>query len=198
MTLGIDVHAIDESADAVSEARKRGVPAVRKDFLKYEEQEPFDVILFSRSLHHIKPITKAVAKAFTLLTARGRLVLEDFAYDAADRFTISWFDSVQEILHASGVYEASKEIETYKHSLELWQKEHGLIHPSTAMMEAVNLLFVLTHVETAPYLYRNLIEGLEKTNRGARLAQVILKTEKQMIKSGMLKPLGLRIIARKE
>src|SRR5882724_11987615 len=64
--LGHEVVAIDSSREQVTEAGRRGVDARVADFLDFKE-DLFDVILFTRSLHHIQPLRPALARAHTLI-----------------------------------------------------------------------------------------------------------------------------------
>src|SRR5437867_4265086 len=67
------VTALDQSPEAVEEARKRGVPAVAADFFEYRGG-PFDVILLSRVLHHLAPLSRALEHAQELLVPGGLLI----------------------------------------------------------------------------------------------------------------------------
>ena|SRR5258706_5407529 len=55
----IVVTGIDHSRDAVRSAHDRGIRAIATDFFDYRD-DPFDALLFSRSLHHLAPLPKAL------------------------------------------------------------------------------------------------------------------------------------------
>src|SRR5207247_9371063 len=57
---GLEVTALDASPEAVASARALGVQAVAGDFLEFVA-EPFDAVLFPRSLHHLASLRRAVA-----------------------------------------------------------------------------------------------------------------------------------------
>jgi SAM-dependent methyltransferase len=98
---GYAVTAIDSSAEAVQQARGRGIAARQADFLEFAGG-PFDVVLFSFALHHISPLSGAVDKARALLAPGGRLILEEFAIERVDAATAAWFFGTQDILAAAG------------------------------------------------------------------------------------------------
>ena len=50
-----------------------------------------DAIAFTRSLHHIGDLQRAVQKARDTLKPNGKLLVEDFAFEAVDEATIAWF-----------------------------------------------------------------------------------------------------------
>jgi len=65
------------------------------------------------------------------------------------------------------------------------------------MREAIAGRFQIQCVETAPYLYRYLCRELEPTSRGGRLARLILEQESKALDAGQIRPLGLRVAARR-
>lgn len=87
---GWDVTAVDCSEQAVAAARARGVDAVCADFLEYRGG-PFDVVAFTRSLHHM-PLEPALERAEALLARDGVLILEEFAYERADESTAQYLE----------------------------------------------------------------------------------------------------------
>ena len=96
------VTAIDASAEAVQQARTNGVDARQADFAEFSGG-PFDVVLFSFSLHHIAPLEKALDKVRALLAPGGRLILEEFAIERVDAATAAWFFGTQDLLTAAGL-----------------------------------------------------------------------------------------------
>ena len=83
---GLEVTALDVSPEAVAAARALGVHAVAGDFLEFVA-EPFDAVLFSRSLHHIASLPRAVDRAHALLGPGGLVIAEEFAVERMDRQT---------------------------------------------------------------------------------------------------------------
>ena len=91
---GYDVTAIDPAAPEGPIFRK-----IKLEELE-EDGEPFDLVVASRSLHHVTDIDGALAKVTRLLRARGVLVLEEFAWDRLDDATAEWFLDQRRILAA--------------------------------------------------------------------------------------------------
>jgi 2-polyprenyl-3-methyl-5-hydroxy-6-metoxy-1,4-benzoquinol methylase len=81
---GFDVVGLDSDPKVVQVALEAGVPAVEASFLDYGREEPFDVVLFSRSLHHIPNLDAAIDRACALLQPGGLVVADDFALGTAE------------------------------------------------------------------------------------------------------------------
>ena len=91
MQRGAHVRAVDLFEDAVAAAKARGVDIKLADFLEYED-DPFDMIIFTRSLHHIHPVEKAVSNAARLLKPSGTLLIEELGPELMDESTVKWLD----------------------------------------------------------------------------------------------------------
>lgn len=101
---GHHVTPIDASAEAVEEARANGIDARQADLAGFLGG-PFDVVLFSFSLHHITPLDQALEKARALLAPAGRVIVEEFAIERVDAATAAWFFGTQDVLVAAGLVE---------------------------------------------------------------------------------------------
>jgi len=101
---GYAVTPIDSAAEAVEEARANGIDARQADLAGFQGG-PFDVVLFSFSLHHIAPLDEAMEKARALLAPAGRVILEEFAIERVDAATAAWFFGTQDVLVAAGLVE---------------------------------------------------------------------------------------------
>ena len=80
--LGLDVVGVDIRLPAVRPSH----PALRfekADFYQFKD-EPFDVVVFTSSLHHLNPLEGAVRRARNLLKPSGLLVVDDFDLAAPD------------------------------------------------------------------------------------------------------------------
>jgi SAM-dependent methyltransferase len=99
---GYVVTGIDTSAEVVQQARASGIDARQADLLEFAGG-PFDVVLFSFSLHHIAPLGNALEKALALLAPKGRVILEEFAIERVDAATAAWFFGTQDVLAAAGL-----------------------------------------------------------------------------------------------
>src|SRR5277367_3924450 len=70
---GLKITAIDLSAESVDQAKANSVDAKQANILDYTD-DPFDVILFARSLHHMTPLDEVLSKAKALLKTGGVLL----------------------------------------------------------------------------------------------------------------------------
>lgn len=209
--LGHDITAIDVSAEAVETAKGRGVAAVQADFRTYGSGR-YDVVLFTRSLHHIHPLQTAVERAWQLLEPGGLLVADDFAADQADRATAAFFYDAMALLRAGGL--AGEDHQHHHHRpstrtdpLERWREDHEHderhqhhepLHSAQAMRDAVAARFEVTATAMAPYLFRSFVPLVHDGEEGHRLVATLREQEQLRIAQGLIKPLGLRIIARRK
>ncbi|HYM70540.1 MAG TPA: methyltransferase domain-containing protein [bacterium] len=198
---GVDVTALDASADAVRAARAAGVPAVHADFLAYHD-EPYDALLFTRSLHHMRSLPDAVARSLSLLRPGGWLVVDEFVRERADRQTAAWLYDTRALLLAAGVARGSPEVDApARDPLERWRAEHRgdpghPRHDAVAMRTEIARRFEIVEAQDVPYLYRALIRLIEDTARGYDVACRLLEIERRGIAAGRLVPTGVRWVAR--
>jgi SAM-dependent methyltransferase len=211
---GASVTAIDKSQESVDWAVASGIAASTTDFIEFAGG-PFDIILFSRSLHHIEPLDAAVDKLFQLLDKGGVAVVEDFAVEKCTRNEAKWRYDVSALLEAAGVYsewenkhnhgcdEHKQRHEEHNKPLdpmERWHKHYYVDHSiadSQTMIAALQKRFASLQIETAPYLYRYFAEDLLPTEHASALAQYLLDWESRLIEQGELLALGLRIVAQR-
>jgi SAM-dependent methyltransferase len=191
---GFAVTALDLSPPADVDAS--GVRWVHGDFLAFED-EPFDAVLFTASLHHITPLQAALGRARALLSRGGVLVLDDFDLEAPDEATARWYYEVQELLAAAGAYAAGHEhAQRDLTPLRRWQAEHehhhAPLHTGRAMLAGIEHDFGLLEVARGPYLYRYICRGTSSLG----VAQHVLSVETRRIADGSLRPVGLRAVAR--
>ena len=194
------VTGIDHSLDAVRSAHDRGVRAIATDFFDYRDG-PFDALLFSRSLHHLAPLPKALEHAYDLLAPGGLLIAEEFAIEKVDRETARWFFELSDLLETVGLMPpASGAVLAASNQLERWYAEHAPhqpIHAGEDLVIGVGSRFELLSQEHAPYLYRYISERIEATDRGVRVARWVLDLESLRVADGSLQAAGLRLLARK-
>jgi hypothetical protein len=101
---GHRVTAIDPSEDAVTAARALGIDAHAASLETWQRSgAPFDVVLFSRSLHHVRDLDEAMAAAARAARAGGLLVLEEFAVEVMDATTALWhYDTLDLLMDEQG------------------------------------------------------------------------------------------------
>jgi SAM-dependent methyltransferase len=198
VALGFAVVAVDASEEAVVAARARGVDARLDDFTREGDLGEFDAVAFTRSLHHMDPLARALERARASLHPGGLLLLEEFDVDAPDDETARWLFETQSLLRAAGL------VEEHGHAaegegLERWRAHHaahGPIHSRARLTEAVERRFAIERVTTEPYLYRYLAHHMEKSERGVAAIRETLAVERARIARGVTKAVGLRVVAR--
>ncbi|MFD0476192.1 class I SAM-dependent methyltransferase [Nonomuraea thailandensis] len=99
---GYAVSAVDIDPRAVAATTALGVAAIEADIADYDDR-PFDAIVFSLSLHHTARLAEAVERARALLAAGGVLIVDEFAWERADRATASWFYDIGAVLAEAGL-----------------------------------------------------------------------------------------------
>jgi SAM-dependent methyltransferase len=211
--LGAGVHltAIDVSEEEVRAARERGVPAIASDFLAFESAEPFDALLFTRSFHHLSPLSAAVRKIGTLLAPGGLVVADEFAHDEIDAATAAWFFDLQAVLEESGVLAPDRPRHHGHHlhhgndrpppvdPLERWRERHvhdPPLHGARAMVAALSARFELMTQERRTYLHRYLSDRLVDSELGPRVFLRLRALERLRVEQGLLAPIGLRLVLR--
>lgn len=197
---GHAVTAIDAHADAVKAARAAGVPAVQADICRYED-DPFDAVMFTRSLHHVHPLPQALERARALLKPGGWLILEEFAYTKMDRTTALWFYDAIELLVAAG--RIGREVKLHKphpDPLARWRGWHAFdppLHTDAQIERAVASRFRVVKTERVPYLYRYATERLERSAAGVEAGAWLKEREAAHVEAGRLKAIGWRLEARR-
>jgi SAM-dependent methyltransferase len=171
---GYDVTAIDPAAPDGPIFRK-----IKLEELE-EDGEPFDLVVASRSLHHVTNIDGALAKVTRLLRARGVLVLEEFAWDRLDDATAEWFLDQRRILAAG----RGSVPESLAECCREWADEHVGLHGYEAMRTALDARFEELRFEWRPYLHR-LLDGGEGPRR-----------EQELIDTDAIRAMGFRYVGR--
>lgn len=181
--LGHKVVAIDAWREAVERAQRLGVDARQARFPDFED-EAFDVILFTRSLHHIRPLAPALDQARHLLKPSGLLVVEDFAYSDRSEFTGAWFYRVLRILESCNVllpaeHSIGRELLTAGDSLSLWRKHAHKINSGPEVLQAITERFKVLEVKLVPYLYRYVAAMVSDDEHGGQIIACLLDLEKE-------------------
>ncbi len=195
--LGFRVTPIDDSEKAVAKARANGVRVLQADIREFQTDDRFEAALFGMSAHHVKPFGKALDRVNEVLNPSGTLLLEEFDTAAIDLSSASWFYGAQAILHAVETY---PEVAPFTDPLERWRREHEhhgeSLGTGEEMLSAVKARFELVSVEKVPFFYRFLAKEAAKV-RAKDFGAALFELETSLIGQGQLKPVGLRIVARK-
>ncbi len=194
---GANVTAIDTNKKAVNVAIKKGVTAKNIDILTFKAA-PFDVILFTRSLHHIHEMRKALEHSYTLLKKGGKLILEEFAVENIDASTAQWYYDTRLLLAMIKLINAP--VEVIDQPLQKWEEDHHHtppLHTGKQMVKEVKRLFKNVTVTRNGYLYRSIAGAMQKNKRGWHLTKNLLEIEERLIKNKLILPNGIRIVAEK-
>jgi ubiquinone/menaquinone biosynthesis C-methylase UbiE len=191
--LRYEVIAIDQSEENVERARAKGVNATTADWPNFEDL-PFHAILFTRSLHHIQPVTAALKQAHALLRTGGTLVIEDMAFHEATGRTILWFKSIVDVLDAAGALKHDEDrfasrIAHADDAQDAWRLDHADIAPAVEIHNAVQSLFTLKAGAQTPHLYRY-ISQIVKPEHADTVVAAVLNSERTAQKARMIDPIG--------
>ena len=189
--------APDLAAATTPEATDGQIRWVEADFLFYEEEEAYDAVLFTRSLHHMAPVGKALARAAGLLRPGGRFLAEEFAFDRVNIQTARWYYDLEAVLASAGLIPPpDPTLREVRNPLGRWRQEHATDPPlqsGHAMLSAARDRFDLGPAEEAPYLYRTFAGGMEPGERSDRITREIFEIESRMIRERDIAAAGLRL-----
>jgi ubiquinone/menaquinone biosynthesis C-methylase UbiE len=195
---GAHITAIDSSSEAVEAACEKGVSAICSDFLSYKEGS-FDALLFTRSLHHISPLAEVMQHAYGLLKPGGNLMIEDFDWDALDLKTARWFYGLADVLSAASLLEEGELTKHKSDVLSHWIETHRhepALHRGNEMISAARKVFGIARDCDSPYLFRYFCRDL-RSEAAVQVAQQVFNWEEEMIRSGDIQPVGIRVVATK-
>ena len=194
-----EVLAVDVSEEAVREARGRGVTAECCDFVKFATARSFEAVLFTRSLHHIQPLQRAIARAFELLEPGGLLLVEDFDHAAMNHDTARWLYGAAEALRIAGIAEPGEFPDlTEQEPLQHWLREHAEeppLHSGQQIRAAVQARFPSTRQTRCCYLFRYLVGALRESAGKRQSAARLLEWEASLIEHDRIRAIGLRLAA---
>jgi ubiquinone/menaquinone biosynthesis C-methylase UbiE len=193
---GYRVVGLDADSETVATAKELGAPVIQATWPEFESA-PVDAIAFTRSLHHIGDLQQAVKKARYILKPQGRLLVEDFAFEAADEATIAWFIDVvrNQALVIASASDFMSELIASKDPVETWWQHHSdEVHSAEAMKCCIAEHFNIEEASSVPYLYRYLIPTLPVTSDAAASLRLVLRDEAQRGRAGHISLIGRRII----
>lgn len=197
---GFQVTAIDSDEGAVASARIKGISAELASWPDYSPLK-VDAVAFTRSLHHINPLDRAIQTARNFLHNQGVLLVEDFAYDSIDEPTILWLmqlaDSAKsgELLNLDGDELISKLLQA-SDPLEAWHQDHDHdLHSFDAITAETEKSFLIRESTSVPYLFRYLIPTIEMSERGAAFVDQARREEARLGKVGDILLVGRRMVA---
>jgi SAM-dependent methyltransferase len=188
--LGYKVTGVDRNAEMAAAAGERGVPVIQADV--HDVSGEYDVVLFTRSLHHAEDLDEILAHAVTLLAPGGQVIIEEFAWERVNHAAADFLYDNRALLVAAGLLDAELPSGDL---LDAWVKGHDFLHQGSAMLAALNRVgSELTTVATT-MLWR-LVDGrggiwTEPATRAADALNTIRQAEDRRIAAGVLPPVGL-------
>ncbi len=201
---GHQITGLDSSEEAIETAKQAGLKAaICKGFLDFTSSPDrlFDHLLFTRSIHHIQPLSWVLKKAKSLLKQGGLIVIEDFSYETMDQSTMNWAAALWNFLQMrETLTDESKDFYLEGPALEQWHLHYHKEHAITSGAEITKLVsenFKVESKEVCPYLYRYFLKAVgEKIPQEE--VQKILDLEVEAISTSRITAVGLRLVARHE
>ena len=117
------------------------------------EEGPFDAVVASHSLHHIRDLGHALDRIAALLRPGGILVVDEHGWDLADEPTLDWLYNQQRTLAAAGGREAPASLDALR---EEWQAEHVGLHGFETLRAELEARFDERAFVRAPFFHRML------------------------------------------
>jgi SAM-dependent methyltransferase len=199
--LGHQIIAVDSSADAVARTRQQGVEARQARWPDFNEGT-YEVVLFTRSLHHMHDLPGAILQARKLLASGGTVIVEDFAVDGLTALASEWLYQLLTVLDTAGLIrregaEFPNWLLQNAGALDSWRTAHGHhLHSAEAMLARLKEHFPRVDTAVAPYLYRYVCPLLRKDADRRGLALRILDLERRFAAVGGMSLIGRRFVGR--
>jgi SAM-dependent methyltransferase len=196
---GYRVLGVDSDREVIARAQERGIPTVRALWPEFGSA-PVEAIAFTRSLHHISPLRKAVGKAREVLRPAGVLLVEDFAFDEANEVTLNWFLEVLgsqtgQALIAPVPGEFVTDLLGSRDPTAVWHQSHDYaLHTTAAMTQAIAEYFIIRETQPVPYLYRYLVPVLPETPEAVVFVEEVFREEASLGERGEVVLIGRRIV----
>ena len=181
--LGHEIVAIDSSAESIADARRISIDARVASFPDFDES-PFDVILFTRSLHHIRPLEPVLVQAHRLMKPSALLLVEDFAYSDTSQHTARWFYALLALLESCSVLLSAEDsfgrkLLNGRGNVSVWRDHVHEINTAEDLRQAISKHFLIKEVKPAPYLYRYVCAMVNDDDRAGQIISNVLELEKE-------------------
>jgi SAM-dependent methyltransferase len=192
---GHTVVAIDSDLESIAVARSLGVDAHVATWPDFDEGR-FDAVLFTRSLHHIHPLDKAVRHAAESLVEGGVIIVEEFAFESTDEKTLRWFASAIRILEAASLLAEDDPLLAKTETLNAWRQDHGHeLHTAAEIRAQLEELFGDVVKEQTSYYFRYLAAAIVATEKRDAILQDLAEQEETLSTDGSIIALGRRFVA---
>lgn len=196
---GYAIIAIDSDPESVAATQRLGVDARIATWPDFDEGH-FDAVLFTRSLHHIHPLDESVTRAADSLQNRGRIIVEDFAYESADEKTLRWFASAIRFLEATGLLTVGDEflnkVSSKTETLKAWRQNHeNELHTAAEIETQLEKVLGRVIRENAAYYFRYIAKAITATEKRDAIVQAFAEQEETLTADGSIVALGRRFVA---
>lgn len=109
----VQVTAIDPSDDiekAQAKSTGNDVKFERSDIFKFTSDVKYDLVMFTKSLHHCIPVDQAVKNAYNLLSDDGVFFAEEIYVDKMNAKEITWFFDRVDLLRSAECMKTVEEV----------------------------------------------------------------------------------------
>ncbi len=212
--LGWQVTGVEPDEEAAAVAQKRGVEVLAVPLAEVAASG-FDVVLFTRSLHHVPDLAATLADAAARLTSGGVLVLEEFARERVDAAAAAFLYDAVAVLAAAGMADEDGEHAAHAghaaHSghpdetdpLRRWQRDRGdlsdePLHTGAAILAGLAATGRPGAVDRHESLWRIVASRLTGPDEEvtSRVAGELRRIERRRIADGSLPAIGFVTSAR--
>jgi SAM-dependent methyltransferase len=198
---GLAVVAIDSDPESVAAARTLGVDARVATWPNFDEN-CFDAVLFTRSLHHIHPLDESIWRAANSLTDGGRVIVEDFAYESADEKTLRWFRGAIRSFERAGLLTVGDDfvesVLSKSETLKAWRQNHeSELHTAAEIDAQLENVFGSVVREDAAYYFRYIAKAIGTAKKRDAILQAFANQEEALGAEGSIVSLGRRFVAAK-
>jgi SAM-dependent methyltransferase len=213
---GHDVTAIDPDPTAI-ELAERTVHDRRPGRLAYHQgdmatwaadEASFDLVVTTRTLHHVPEPAAALERIRHWLRPGGRLVCVDFFHDRFDHRAARWLAQVRGLLEATGSYRQDGRLpaEPYAAVERIeweWEQDHIVeqqLNRTAEIEEPLGRLFRTDARSWHPYLYWDVLVGLEASSVEAEqaTASLVAAWEASLLAASELSPVLLRFVGSRD
>jgi SAM-dependent methyltransferase len=190
--LGHEVTGVDRAADMAAAARDRGVSVLQADLRDVAGEGAYDVVLFTRSLHHAEDLDEILTRAAALLAPGGRIVIEEFAWERVDHASARFLHDHRSRLVDAGLLDAEL---PSGDPLDAWVDGHDFLHRGAAMLDALGRVGSDPVTVATPMLWR-LVDGrggewTAPASRAADALAAVRDAEERGLAAGAFPAVGL-------
>ena len=195
---GHTVIAIDSDPESIAAARGLGLDVRVAKWPDFDDGY-FDAVLFTRSLHHIRPLDYSIWHAADRLRDGGRIIVEDFAYESADEKTLHWFASAVRLLEATGSLATSDEflqtVLSKTETLKAWRQNHeSELHRAADIDAHLEKTAGRAIRENAAYYFRYIANAIIATDKRDEILRAFAEQEETLSADGSIVALGRRFV----